>query len=466
MDGQRTPRTFRRFAAVSAVTVLALLASALPAGAAEGAKLVKDIRAGSGSSNPTALTPVRGTLFFAADDGVHGQELWKSDGTRKGTKFVKDIRPGAKGSNPTHLVNVKGVLYFIADDGVHGTELWKSDGTRAGTKLVKDLAKPSPFGNGLYVYSMTNVRDRLFFFTDFPGPGVASATLCVSDGTKAGTRCLTSWAGGDVGSAVPLGGKLYFAAGPYGDPELWVSDGTKAGTRRVPGTPRNVAGPLTVVGGTLFFFTRVWGWHKVKETALWKTDGTSAGTKKLAALGDAPLAAAAAGSTLFFINGTEDAQQVWKSNGRVAGTKAVTAFGNGWVGELVPVRSRLFFTHASTEVVPADSDTIVTSTELFVTDGRPAGTTELATSDAGWIQSLTKVGALLAFVDGPEWGVPGRHWKLGRSDGTPSGTTDVASFVRLFGREETLPRAAVGGKLFFAADDGKGAGRELWSYTP
>ena len=31
------------------------------------------------------------TLFFAANDGIHGQELWKSDGTRSGTVLVKDI---------------------------------------------------------------------------------------------------------------------------------------------------------------------------------------------------------------------------------------------------------------------------------------------------------------------------------------------------------------------------------------
>ena len=82
---------------------------------------------------------MNGTLFFAADDGDDGVELWKSDGTAAGTVLVKDINPGSGDSLPSYLTNVNGTLFFAANDGTHGAELWKSDGTAAGTVLVKDI---------------------------------------------------------------------------------------------------------------------------------------------------------------------------------------------------------------------------------------------------------------------------------------------------------------------------------------
>ena len=38
------------------------------------------------------MAEMGGILYFAADDGIHGWELWRSDGTIGGTFMVKDVR--------------------------------------------------------------------------------------------------------------------------------------------------------------------------------------------------------------------------------------------------------------------------------------------------------------------------------------------------------------------------------------
>jgi ELWxxDGT repeat protein len=99
----------------------------------------------STGSYPSDLTNVNGTLYFTADDGTHGTELWKSDGTPAGTTLVQDIYPGSSwqtftttyyygtesrsattpnSSYPSSLANANGTLLFAANDGTHGTELW------------------------------------------------------------------------------------------------------------------------------------------------------------------------------------------------------------------------------------------------------------------------------------------------------------------------------------------------------
>ena len=107
-----------------------------------GAVLVKDINPGRSSGTAGKgghLTNVDGTVYFSADDGNHGYELWRSDGTRRGTRMVKDINPGPEASLPYGFTAVGHIVYFGANDGVHGWELWRSDGTAQGTRMVKDL---------------------------------------------------------------------------------------------------------------------------------------------------------------------------------------------------------------------------------------------------------------------------------------------------------------------------------------
>src|SRR6185436_11667995 len=106
-----------------------------------------------------------GVLYFAAADPMHGQELWRSDGTPAGTWLVRDIHPGRLGSRLDILTVHQGRLYFFADDGVWGRELWSSNGTREGTRLVRDLC-PGPCWASYQVShwsQMASAGNQLFF---------------------------------------------------------------------------------------------------------------------------------------------------------------------------------------------------------------------------------------------------------------------------------------------------------------
>src|SRR5262249_4782442 len=146
---------------------------------------VSDIAAGPISSDPSYLANVNGTLFFSAY-GANGKELWKSDGTPHGTVGVRNIAPDPAGSDPSNLTRVKGVngatdtLYFSADDGANGRELWKSDGTNSGTVMVADVAQGSPSS---IPQDLTDVNGTLFFSAD---DGTHGTELWKSDGSPSG----------------------------------------------------------------------------------------------------------------------------------------------------------------------------------------------------------------------------------------------------------------------------------------
>ncbi len=54
-----------------------------------------------------------------------GTEPWKSNGTAASTRRAQGINPGHASSYPSELVDLGTRLFFSADDGSSGRELWK-----------------------------------------------------------------------------------------------------------------------------------------------------------------------------------------------------------------------------------------------------------------------------------------------------------------------------------------------------
>src|SRR5262249_55476625 len=102
-------------------------------------KMVRNIAPGGQDSDPHPIGVVHGLAVVQADDTVHGMKLWVTDCNGPNTPMLPYINKGKAGSGNRASGFFKGALYFNARDGVHGDELWRTDGTRAGTVRVTDI---------------------------------------------------------------------------------------------------------------------------------------------------------------------------------------------------------------------------------------------------------------------------------------------------------------------------------------
>ena len=350
-------------------------------GTEEGTTIVKDINTASGS-NPDNLFVVNNKLYFTADDGETGTELWVTDGTEEGTTIVKNIHPQTTPSNQTvrgadfdDFIIFENKLYFTADDGEKGNELWVTDGTEGGTKNIKDINTFS--GDGGDTTDSSNpgnlfvVNNKLYFTAN---NGIEGNELWVTDGTEEGTtivKDINTFSGDDgdttdssnSGNLTVFNNKLYFTAnnGIEGD-ELWVTDGTEEGTtivKDINTASGSYPDNLFVVNNKLYFTAD----DGENGTELWVTDGTEEGTKNIKDINtnpyeDGDTTDSSHPDNLFVVNNKlyftaddgENGRQIWTTDGSENGTIRV---------------SDIPLTNDDNEDGESDEDTLIKSSEQF-----------------------------------------------------------------------------------------------------
>lgn len=310
-------------------------------------------------STPYGSVLIGDIVYFTADDGVHGRELWRTDGTAAGTRLVRDLDPGSPSSSPCALTDVAGTLYFGANDSTTSEYvLWRSDGTTDGTVALQRF--PATGGSCLDLNGYAGPRG----FTPFGGRVFFSAAdaehgneLWVTDGTPGGTAFFKDINPGGEGcgtdslphSLLAFRGELFFLAARCGG-DLWRSDGTADGTVLLrsddpdeswrPAFDTN----LLIAGETLVFVAD----HNGLGYELWGSDGTAAGTVLLKDTAPGPASgldqnpydggfAAAAGRLFFFaLTGAESGDpdsgppfRIWQTDGTAAGTVPLGSVADG-----------------------------------------------------------------------------------------------------------------------------------------
>jgi ELWxxDGT repeat protein len=425
--------------------------------------LIKDINpTPSQSSFKNSLSNsvlVGDILYFAADDGVNGTELWRTDGTSAGTFLVSNIETNNKSSSPRNLVVAKGTIFFLATTGANGTELWKSDGSDAGTVIVTDLGKDSLNSTIVSSISLNNVnltafKDKVYFNT---ADGVYE-----SDGSSDGTTLILSATG------APMSFEVF-------NDLLYISDGTKLYTLESGGSPTLLVEEGTkgysVTGSKMQIKTTTQGLMFTGSNSLWTTTGTLLETRKVFASSTTSPKfdlnrSVSTDTKFFFLYDAKDTKdnfglQVWVTDGTELGTKLTKQIGNNSLATnyayLTAINNIAYFRF---------SNGGANNLELWRTDGTAAGTFNLTTfADAKSLSIETNIGGMV--IEGGKIKFIGQYADglyVCRTDGTVAGTVKSFKIGNFSASGATLPfkLQLVGTTAVFSYNTEPSVGAELY----
>jgi ELWxxDGT repeat protein len=306
-------------------------------GTTAGTVQLADINPGAGDSDPAYFNAINGQVVFWAFRPATGIEFYRTNGTPAGTALMRDINPGADSSGATEVMGVLGnFLYFSANNGINGFELWRTNGTTANLFANINTQTGDPDGDGQdeefssFPVHFTEVLGDLYFRAD---NGINGAELFVTDGTT--TSLVRDIRPGPQGSAPVflrrLNNKLIFRAndGTNGA-EPWVSDGSAGGTtilKNISASGSASVGDLVVANNLVYFAAG----DDSNGVELWQTDGTPGGTVMAQDInpgsdGSFPTGLAVVGGAVFFAadNGTVG-QELWSTGRPATGIQSIKA---------------------------------------------------------------------------------------------------------------------------------------------
>lgn len=402
-------------------------------------------------------------LIFATSSGSVGEQLWKATGSS--ASLLLDFVQDGGSLVPYTLTTLGDNVYFVADDGVNGQEVWVSDGSELGTEMLMDL---NPFGSSGAGYLAAS--SNLLYFTGYDG--LTGRSIWRTDGSTSGAVRLGDMLPGNPvwGTEDPLfvssGSTMYFQAddvAAYG--QLWMTDGAPA-TTHVVSAPTiypydSMPAWLTEFDGKLWF-TATNQLYMDDVSALYQTDGTELGTERffdpaLSGLSFVEDPRKINGTLVFTAFDSSFRRQMWTTDGTVGGAIDLTGFaGSGLVqyAEIVEFQDELYFM----------ADDGVHGYELYATDGTSDGTRLVkdinpgsGSSSWGSLGQTAILGDMLYFIARNDtYGA-----ELWRTDGTEAGTQMVCDLVPGSGSSYPWDLAALNGRILFTADDGNDY--SLWS---
>lgn len=453
--------------ALSAVLSCVLAASA---GAAPGDFLFSqaaDINPGGGSSSPGPFVEMNGELYFGANDGVTGFELWKTTGN--GATQVADVNEDPSSSLLDDLTAVDGNLFFSANGPSNvGNELFVTTGSgvnffNLNTTVSGASSNPSDLTNvnGVFFFRASNGTDGEELWKIEP-PYVAANFIDIATGMSDSSPSELTRVGTTLffrADATGLNSELYKLEPPYTTPTLIDINGN-AGSGSSPFE-------LTDVNGTLLFA----GNDGTNGTELWKSNGgivTPGGTEMVenintAAAGDSsPSSLKNVNGRLFFNASdtppgsgsepyTSESPFTAATTSRIADINPGT--GDGGAGSFSGVNGTVFFS-ASDEGVFADIEPWMTTppftTATQVADINPSGGSGPSSEGYTDFNGTAFFGAS-----------DGTDFELYKSTGTGATEIDLGPGV---GGSNAFGMTTFNGAMFFGAAVDP-LGQELWKAT-